>query len=119
MSYFALRFTGTDPEPRPGLSSGHMPHSINLPSSLFLKNHISRMGYPYTTILDSEGLKNVLVDAVGRDNTIQLLSGNLSVITTCGSGMTAGILWLGLQLLNIEKVSLYDEVISLFLAHCS
>jgi hypothetical protein len=38
------------------------------------------------------------------------LKGERTIITSCGSGMTAGVLWLGLKLLGVRKVGLYDEV---------
>lgn len=33
------RFTGTDPEPRPGMSSGHIPGSVSIPFMELLKQH--------------------------------------------------------------------------------
>jgi hypothetical protein len=51
-----------------------------------------------------------LIDCIGSRNVEKILDGKASAITTCGSGMTAGILWLGLQLLRAPKVALYDEV---------
>lgn len=65
---------------------------------------------PYTTSLSPAAIHRVLVEAIGEENAGQVIKGNRSVITTCGSGMTAAILWLGLRLLNVEKISLYDEV---------
>lgn len=74
---------------------------------MFLQKH-SRGDY--TTILPKEDIYTALVRAVGVDRADAIMEGALPVITSCGSGMTAGILWLGLKLLGVEKVSLYDEV---------
>ena len=52
----------------------------------------------------------MLETAVGPAEVKKILKGERSVITSCGSGMTAGVLWLGLQLLGAQKVGLYDEV---------
>jgi hypothetical protein len=51
-----------------------------------------------------------LVNTVGAEEADKIVKGQRKVITTCGSGMTAGILWLGLKLLGAEHVGLYDEV---------
>jgi hypothetical protein len=50
------------------------------------------------------------VDAIGAEQAESVIKGERPIITTCGSGMTAGVLWLGLKLLGVEKVGLYDEV---------
>nr|GAT47891.1 predicted protein [Mycena chlorophos] len=104
------RFLGTDPEPRPGLSSGHMPHSVSLPFNVFLRNHVASNGSPYTTFLPEDQLRSALEEAIGSERLSQaVLQGQQPVITSCGSGMTAAILWLGLQLLGVKNTSLYDE----------
>ncbi|KAF7339667.1 hypothetical protein MSAN_02181700 [Mycena sanguinolenta] len=94
------RYLGTDPEPRPGLSSGHIPNSFSLPFNLFLQNNVAPNGSscakPSSTLW-----AQTKADAVFK--------GDVSVIATCGSGMTAAILWLGLQLLSVKQVSIYDE----------
>jgi len=103
------RFLGSDPEPRPGLSSGHIPHSSSLPFHVFLKKHTSKDGIEYTTLLSPPELRKALDDAVGAERADLVARGKLPVVTSCGSGMTAGILWLGLKLLGINNISLYDE----------
>lgn len=106
------RYTGADPEPR-GLPSGHMPHSFSLPFSAFLqkKNAGHQSGATFTTFLPPKELRRKLEDAVGTENARLILEGQRRVTTTCGSGMTAGILWLGLKLVNeTTPVALYDEV---------
>lgn len=54
-------------------------------------------------------IRQVLEETVGSEEAEDIVSGQRSVVTSCGSGMTAGILWLGLQLLGARKVALYDE----------
>lgn len=51
-----------------------------------------------------------LEEALGTEYAKDVLAGKRGVVTTCGSGMTAGVLWLGLQLLGVKRVGLYDEV---------
>ncbi|KAJ7107668.1 Rhodanese-like domain-containing protein [Mycena crocata] len=103
------RYMGTEPEPRPGLSSGHIPNSFSLPFNAFLQNNTSQNGSPYTTLLSEKQLRAAVVDALGPERSKAVFNGNVSVIASCGSGMTAGILWLGLRLLGVEKISIYDE----------
>ena len=88
----AARFEGRAPEPRPGLRAGHIPGSLNL---------------PYDTLLNADGtlkstpqLKAVFVGA-GVDLS-------KSVVTTCGSGVTASILALALAIVGHRNTSVYD-----------
>jgi thiosulfate/3-mercaptopyruvate sulfurtransferase len=103
------RYTGKDPEPRPGLSSGHIPHSFSLPFTIFLQKHSSKQGSEYTTFLAPSEIQKALQAAVGPVEVEKIIKGERTAITSCGSGMTAGVLWLGLQLLGAQKVGLYDE----------
>ncbi|TFK41401.1 Rhodanese-like domain-containing protein [Crucibulum laeve] len=103
------RYLGTDPEPRPGLSSGHIPNSLSLPFNLFLQKHNAKDGSEYTTFLPQAELRQTLHNSVGADRAEQIIKGEKYVVTSCGSGMTAGVLWLGLKLLGVDNVSLYDE----------
>ncbi|KAN0100906.1 Rhodanese-like domain containing protein [Tylopilus felleus] len=104
------RFLGTDPEPRPGLSSGHIPHSFTLPFNTFLKTHtVPTSTVQYTTFLSEPELRQALVNAIGADQAQLVLTGNRQITTSCGSGMTAAVLWLGLKLLRAPNVALYDE----------
>jgi thiosulfate/3-mercaptopyruvate sulfurtransferase len=106
------RFIGLDPEPRVGLSSGHIPHSFSLPFNAFLQtNPTPNSEKTFTTFLSPNELRRKLVGAVGTEYARLILEGKRGVTTTCGSGMTAGVLWLGLKLINEStSVSLYDEV---------
>ena len=41
----------------------------------------------------------------------RIIEGQKPVVVSCGSGMTAAIIWLALQILGTKgKVALYDEV---------
>ena len=89
----AGRFAGTDPEPRPGLRSGHIPGSRNLP--------VNRLIDPATgTLLSADALRRQYVEA-GIDLA-------RPVVTTCGSGVTASALAFGLHLLGHRDVAVYD-----------
>ena len=87
----AARFRGEAPEPRPGVRSGHMPGSLNLPSSKLVENGA----------LASPQQIAAAVSEVGIDPA-------KPVITSCGSGVTAAILWLALDSIGKEPQALYD-----------
>jgi thiosulfate/3-mercaptopyruvate sulfurtransferase len=86
------RFAGSEPEPRPGLRGGHIPHSLNLP----YQELVAADG----TLLPPDALRDRLARA-GIDPS-------RSVIATCGSGVSACTLIHALHLLGREQVSLYD-----------
>jgi thiosulfate/3-mercaptopyruvate sulfurtransferase len=88
----AERFEGTQAEPRPGVRSGHIPGSLNLPYTEL----VAADG----TVLPPERLRARL-EAAGVDL-------RQPVVATCGSGVTACTLVLGLALLGHERVSVYD-----------
>ncbi len=86
------RFTGEEKEPRPGMASGHIPGSRNLPSSaLFNADNSMKTGAELRRLFEEAGLDF-----------------DRPVITTCGSGVTAAILLAGLELLGKTDVTLYD-----------
>ena len=87
----ADRFAGRAQEPRAGLRSGHMPGALNLPFPAILN--------PDGTMKQGEALTRTF-SAAGVDL-------DRPVITTCGSGVTAAILSLGLAILD-RPSSLYD-----------
>ncbi|MBD3679900.1 MAG: 3-mercaptopyruvate sulfurtransferase [Rhodobacteraceae bacterium] len=86
------RFRGEAPEPRPGLRSGHIPGSKNVPFKVLLNDD--------NTMKDPEDLKAAFV-AAGVDLS-------KPVITSCGSGVTAAILSLALERIGHARHSLYD-----------
>jgi len=105
----AGRFQGTAPEPRPGLPSGHIPHSLSLPFNLLLQTHNASPGPSYTTLRDADELRQLFGDLLGSDR-LQLYQehGLKRIVNTCGSGMSAAIIWLALQQIGIDS-ALYDE----------
>jgi len=87
------RFSGAEPEPRPGLASGHMPTAINLPFGQLIDHECGEL-------LPTEQLRQALVtQGVDLDRP---------TITSCGSGITACILALALFVLGRESVAVYD-----------
>jgi thiosulfate/3-mercaptopyruvate sulfurtransferase len=85
------RFRGEEPEPRPGLPSGHMPGALNVPSGELIEKG---------RLVDRDRLTAAFATAgVDLDKP---------VITSCGSGVTAAILWLALDALGKEPSALYD-----------
>ncbi|WP_102107368.1 3-mercaptopyruvate sulfurtransferase [Oceaniglobus roseus] len=88
----AERFRGEAPEPRPGLRAGHIPKSRNVPYRTLLN--------PDSTMKSPAELKAVF-EAAGVDLS-------RPAITTCGSGVTAAILSLALEILGHRNHALYD-----------
>jgi thiosulfate/3-mercaptopyruvate sulfurtransferase len=87
----AERFRGEAPEPRPGLRSGHMPGARNLPSSELVANGR----------LKSEAELRAALDKAGVDP-------DRPIVTSCGSGVSAAILNLGLEVIGRPGKALYD-----------
>ncbi|MCE1235687.1 MAG: 3-mercaptopyruvate sulfurtransferase [Hyphomicrobiales bacterium] len=87
----ADRFHGVAPEPRPGISSGHMPGALNAPAVNIVEDG---------RLTDDDGLREAFED-VDLDKPI---------LTTCGSGVTASILWLAFEVLGVPRgrLCLYD-----------
>lgn len=86
------RFDGVVPEPRPGLCSGHMISSINLPFyNLFDKNS--------KTLASKSAIEQEFLKA-GVDL-------NKPIIATCGSGVTACWISLAASLLG-KEIPVYD-----------
>lgn len=85
------RFAGTDPEPRPGVRSGHMPGARNMPAGALSKN-----GY----LLPVEDLRGRLEEA-GIDLS-------KPVVTSCGSGVTAAMVTLALLSVGHGDNRLFD-----------
>ena len=88
----AGRFTGETPEPRAGMRSGHIPNAKSLPYTELLNAD--------ATLRDPAALRMRLAQA-GVD-------GSRSVVTSCGSGVTACILTLGMVLAGLPEGAVYD-----------
>lgn len=87
----AERFAGTAPEPRAGIPSGHMPGAISIPFTELAHNGRMKSAAELRELFRSKG-----VDI------------EKPVTTTCGSGVTAAAVALGLEIAGAKTVHLYD-----------
>lgn len=87
----AARFYAQVPEPRPGMRSGHVPGAINLPFANLLEDGC---------YLPPDRLRQVFQDA-GVNPASPL-------IASCGSGITACVVTLGLVLAGLPEAAIYD-----------
>jgi thiosulfate/3-mercaptopyruvate sulfurtransferase len=88
----ADRFHARVPEPRAGVRGGHVPGSRSLPFTELLSSE--------QTLLPPEQLR-ALFKARGVDE-------RSAVVTSCGSGLTAAVLNLGLEVAGLPMGALYD-----------
>jgi thiosulfate/3-mercaptopyruvate sulfurtransferase len=86
------RFRGEEPEPRPGVRPGHMPGAINL--------YYADVLTPEGTMRSPSELKRLFADR-GVDLA-------RPVVTSCGSGVTAAIISLALDVAGAKETALYD-----------
>jgi thiosulfate/3-mercaptopyruvate sulfurtransferase len=86
------RFKGLEVEPRPGLRAGHIPGSKNLPSTELVDAKTA-------TMRDADTLASLY-----KKSGIDL---DKPIVTTCGSGVTASLLALGLHLIG-KNAAVYD-----------
>jgi thiosulfate/3-mercaptopyruvate sulfurtransferase len=87
----ADRFRGEAPEPRPGLKSGHMPGSLNL---------------PFGEVVEHGRLKSIdALKAIFAAHDVDL---SKPIITTCGSGVSAAVLALAAEEAGGRIEGLYD-----------
>ncbi|MFO1241713.1 MAG: 3-mercaptopyruvate sulfurtransferase [Rickettsiales bacterium] len=89
----SARFRGEAAEPRPGLRSGHIPGSLNVPFSELLMP-------PYQTMRSVPELAAVFTQAGVKEDA--------PLVTSCGSGVTACILALALYEIGKKDVAIYD-----------
>jgi len=87
----ASRFYAIEKEFRPGLRSGHIPNSKNLPFPELVENGYLKSDNELKEIFASAGFES-----------------DVPVITSCGSGVTAAILILALEKIGGQDLSLYD-----------
>jgi thiosulfate/3-mercaptopyruvate sulfurtransferase len=87
----AERFRGEAPEPRPGVRPGHIPGSLNVPSSALVESG---------RLLPADRLREVF-----KANGVDI---DKPVIASCGSGVSAATLWLALDALGKPPARLYD-----------
>ena len=86
------RFDGSAPEPRPGLPSGHMPGAKSVPFNELLNADF--------TMKDAAALRARFA-AAGA-------AGSKPIVTSCGTGVTACILALGLKQAGLGDAAIYD-----------
>lgn len=88
----AARWSGADPDPRPGIAAGHIPGSLNV---------------PFTELYNADG---TFKDKAGLKAAFESAGVDLSkpITTSCGSGVTASVLLFALSLLGKEDTALYD-----------
>jgi thiosulfate/3-mercaptopyruvate sulfurtransferase len=96
----AGRFAGILPEPRPGISSGHMPGATSIPFTELVEEG---------RLKSAEELRHIFA-AKGVDM-------KQPITTTCGSGVTAAVIALGLEVAGAKQVSLYDGSWAEYAAH--
>lgn len=87
----AERFRGEAAEPRPGMRSGHMPGAKNVPFAAVVADG---------RLADGEALRA----AFGEIDLAR------PIVTSCGSGVSAAILWLALEAIGVPRgrLALYD-----------
>ncbi|MBI3678431.1 MAG: 3-mercaptopyruvate sulfurtransferase [Proteobacteria bacterium] len=86
------RFTGSEPEPRAGLRSGHIPGSCNI--------HYAELVHEDGTLKRTDELKRIFAS--------RKMDLSKPIVTSCGSGVTAAIDLLALSVLGAKQVAIYD-----------
>lgn len=88
----APRFYAREPEPRPGVRGGHIPGSVNM---------------PYATFTSPDGvlLPPLTLRSMFSEKGIDLTK---PIVTSCGSGVTAAIVFLALTEVGAKELALYD-----------
>lgn len=89
----AQRFRGEAPEPRAGLRSGHMPTAFNL---------------PYNELLDPTTGTMLAADKLAARIAASGIDPAKKVTASCGSGVTACVVGLGLYLTGAPEAAIYD-----------
>ncbi len=87
----AGRFSGVDGEPRPGLTRGHIPGSVNV---------------PFTELVDARGLLKPIPEL--RTILESVSEGATSLVFSCGSGVTACVGAYAATVAGFENVVVYD-----------
>lgn len=90
----ANRFSGATAEPRTGMRSGHIPGSVNIPcGSLIDENGFLKDDEELVSIFKSQDIN---------------LQTDLRIIASCGSGITACVIFLALYVLGHNNMHVYD-----------
>jgi thiosulfate/3-mercaptopyruvate sulfurtransferase len=86
------RFAGLEKEPRPGVKPGHIPGSANV----YYADLVNVDG----TLRSADELRTIF-----KNSAVDLAR---PIITTCGSGITAAIVYLAAKIAGANEVALYD-----------
>jgi thiosulfate/3-mercaptopyruvate sulfurtransferase len=89
----SARFAGSVPEPRPGLRSGHIPGSRNV---------------PYADLFDAETGAMKPLEELRKAFGAADIDMAKPIVTSCGSGVSALVLTLALYRLGVRGTALYD-----------
>lgn len=87
------RFDGSVPEPRAGLRGGHIPGSRSV---------------PYAGLFDADSGAMKSTDELRAAFSTAGVNLKKPIVTSCGSGVSAGVLTLALYRLGIADTALYD-----------
>lgn len=87
----AARFLAQVPEPRAGMRSGHIPGALNIPFGTLLEDGHYLPPARLREIFHSHGI-----------------DGSTPLIASCGSGVTACVVSLGLVLAGLPEAAIYD-----------
>ena len=89
----AARFRGEAPEPREGMRLGHMPGAFNL---------------PYNDLIDAKTGTMLPADALSARIAASGIDPTRKVTASCGSGVSACVVALGLYLTGAPEAAIYD-----------
>lgn len=87
------RFEGRAPEPRPGIRSGHIPGARNV---------------PYNNLFDAATGVMKSLDDLRKAFSGAGVKLDQPIVTSCGSGVSAGVLTLALYRIGVTDTALYD-----------
>lgn len=86
------RFSGAEPDPRPGVRPGHIPGSKNI---------------PYSALFNDDGTYKAPADIKALFDAAEIDLGK-PLVATCGSGITAPVVAFGAALVGKPTVAVYD-----------
>ena len=87
------RFAGTEPEVWPNKKVGHIPGSLNL---------------PWTELLDPANKTVLPAEVLAQKFVAAGIAPSKPIVASCGSGVSACMLALGLYLIGKDDVAIYD-----------